>query len=117
MLCEGMILAIALFAGVNTNSGIFVIVHFNVFVFCKCNLYYSIKALFIFILKPKIKNKKMTNLVAPIKAVSSQRSEEIEPKAGIAIPNMRGQFAPKEGEIVLKLILPFRYLPTTKVQI
>ena len=59
----------------------------------------------------------MTNLVAPIKAVSSQRSEEIEPKAGIAIPNRKGQFAPKEGEIVLKLILPFRYLPTTKVQI
>ena len=31
---------------------------------------------------------------APIEAVSSQRSEEIEPKAGIAIPNTRGQFAP-----------------------
>ena len=38
----------------------------------------------------------MTNLVAPIKAVSSQRSEEIEPKAGIAIANSKGQFAPKE---------------------
>jgi hypothetical protein len=36
---------------------------------------------------------------APIKAVSSQRSEEIEPKAGIAIPNTRGQFAPKEKKI------------------
>ena len=31
---------------------------------------------------------------APIEVVSSQRSEEIEPKAGIAIPNTRGQFAP-----------------------
>jgi hypothetical protein len=36
----------------------------------------------------------MTNHSAPIEAVSSQRSEEIEPKAGIAIPNTRGQFAP-----------------------
>ncbi|CAN1552126.1 hypothetical protein MCEGE10_02218 [Flavobacteriaceae bacterium] len=36
----------------------------------------------------------MTNPVAPIKAVSSQRSEEIEPKAGIANPNREGQFAP-----------------------
>jgi hypothetical protein len=36
----------------------------------------------------------MTFLVAPIEAVSSQRSEEIEPKAGIAIPNTKGQFAP-----------------------
>jgi hypothetical protein len=41
----------------------------------------------------------MTNLVAPIEAVSSQRSEEIEPKAGIAIANRKGQFAPKEGEV------------------
>ncbi len=44
----------------------------------------------------------MTNLVAPIKAVSSQRSEEIEPKAGISIANSKGQFAPKETEAVLK---------------
>ena len=36
----------------------------------------------------------MITPVAPIEAVSSQRSEEIEPKAGIAIPNTRGQFAP-----------------------
>ena len=36
----------------------------------------------------------MNNPSAPIKAVSSQRSEEIEPKAGIAIPNTKGQFAP-----------------------
>jgi hypothetical protein len=34
---------------------------------------------------------------APIEAVSSQRSGEIEPKAGIAIANTRGQFAPKES--------------------
>jgi hypothetical protein len=45
---------------------------------------------------PKIQKKKMTNLVAPIEAVSSQRSGEIEPKAGIAIANSKGQFAPKE---------------------
>ena len=51
---------------------------------------------------PKIQNKKITNLVAPIKAVSSQRSEEIEPKAGISIANSKGQFAPKETEAVLK---------------
>ncbi len=44
----------------------------------------------------------MNNLVAPIKAVSSQRSEEIEPKAGITTPNSKGQFAPKETEVVLK---------------
>ena len=44
----------------------------------------------------------MTNLVAPIKAVSSQRSEEIEPKAGIAIANSKGQFAPKEIEVFIK---------------
>ena len=38
---------------------------------------------------------------APIEAVSSQRSEEIKPKAGIASPNTRGQFAPKEKFIVI----------------
>ena len=37
---------------------------------------------------------KTTFPLAPIEAVSSQRSEEIEPKAGIAIPEMREQFAP-----------------------
>jgi hypothetical protein len=42
----------------------------------------------------KFKNSKTTTPSAPIKAVSSQRSEEIEPKAGIEIPNTRGQFAP-----------------------
>ena len=50
-------------------------------------------------------NKKMNNPSAPIKAVSSQRSEEIEPKAGIAIPNTRGQFAPNEKNFL------FIYLP------
>jgi tellurite resistance protein len=59
----------------------------------------------------------MTNLVVPIEAVSSQRSGEIEPKAGIAIANRKGQFAPKEGEVVLKLILALGYLPITKVTI
>jgi hypothetical protein len=44
----------------------------------------------------------MTIPSAPIEAVSSQRSEEIEPKAGIATPNRKGQFAPKETEVVLK---------------
>ena len=52
--------------------------------------------------KPKIQNKKMNTPLAPIEAVSSQRSEEIEPKAGIAIANSKGQFAPKETEVVLK---------------
>jgi hypothetical protein len=33
--------------------------------------------------------------LAPIKAVSSQRSEEIKPKAGITIQKMPGQFASK----------------------
>ena len=59
----------------------------------------------------------MTFPLAPIKAVSSQRSEEIEPKAGIAIANRKGQFAPKEREVVLKLILALGYLPITKVTI
>jgi hypothetical protein len=36
----------------------------------------------------------MTNPSAPIEAVSSQRGEEIEPKAGIAIANTKGQLAP-----------------------
>ena len=36
----------------------------------------------------------MTNPSAPIEAVSSQRSEEIEPKAGIAITEKQEQFAP-----------------------
>ena len=44
----------------------------------------------------------MTNPSAPIEAVSSQRSEEIEPKAGISIANRKGQFAPKETEAVFK---------------
>jgi hypothetical protein len=30
----------------------------------------------------------------PIEPVSSQRSEEIKARAGIAIPNNKGQFAP-----------------------
>ncbi len=42
----------------------------------------------------------MNNPSAPIEAVSSQRSEEIQPKAGIATPNTRGQFAPKEKFMV-----------------
>ena len=36
----------------------------------------------------------MTNPPAPIEAVSLQRSEEIEPKAGIAIAERQEQFAP-----------------------
>jgi hypothetical protein len=36
----------------------------------------------------------MTTPVAPIEPISSQRSEEIKAKAGIAIANTRGQFAP-----------------------
>ena len=44
----------------------------------------------------------MTTPSAPIEAVSSQRSGEIEPKAGIAIATSKGQFAPKETEVVLK---------------
>ena len=44
----------------------------------------------------------MNTPLAPIEAVSSQRSEEIEPKAGISISNSKGQFAPKETEVVLK---------------
>ena len=44
----------------------------------------------------------MTILLAPMEAVSSQRSEEIEPKAGIAIPNTKGQFASKEKENAVK---------------
>jgi hypothetical protein len=50
---------------------------------------------YLFYLKiQKIKSKKMNNPSAPIEAVSSQRSEEIEPKAGIAIAEMQEQFAP-----------------------
>jgi hypothetical protein len=36
------ILASALFAGVNNNLGIFVIVRYNEFVFCKCKLYFGL---------------------------------------------------------------------------
>jgi hypothetical protein len=36
----------------------------------------------------------MTNPSAPIEAISSQRSEEIEPKAGIAIAERQERFAP-----------------------
>jgi hypothetical protein len=41
---------------------------------------------------------------APIEAVSSQRSEEIEPKAGIAIPNTRGQFAPNYISEIISIL-------------
>jgi tellurite resistance protein len=44
----------------------------------------------------------MTNPSAPIEALSSQRSGEIEPKTGIAIANSKGQFAPKEREVFIK---------------
>jgi hypothetical protein len=40
----------------------------------------------------------MISPLAPIEAVSSQRSEEIETKAGIANRNREGQFAPKEAQ-------------------
>ena len=36
----------------------------------------------------------MTTPSAPIEAVSSQRSGEIEPKVGITIADKKGQFAP-----------------------
>jgi hypothetical protein len=65
----------------------------TLFIF-KCSFNYSLKALFILFKNPKFKNSKMTNPSAPIKAVSSQRSEEIEPKAGIAIAERQEQFAP-----------------------
>ena len=52
------------------------------------------KAKFILFKKPKFKSKEMTTPSAPIEAVSSQRSEEIEPKAGIAIAERQEQFAP-----------------------
>ena len=42
----------------------------------------------------------MIILVAPIEVVSSQRSEEIEPKAGIELLKRKEQFAPKEIEII-----------------
>jgi DUF971 family protein len=49
----------------------------------------------LFLLKnPKNKSKNMTTPSAPIKAVSSQQSEVIESKAGIAIAERQGQFAP-----------------------
>jgi hypothetical protein len=48
----------------------------------------------------------MTFPSAPIEAVSSQRSEEIEPKAGITIANSKGQFAPKEIEVFIKNKIP-----------
>ncbi len=44
----------------------------------------------------------MTIPLAPIEAVSSKRSGEIEPKAGIAIPNTKGQSASKEKENAVK---------------
>jgi hypothetical protein len=47
------------------------------------------------LLNPKIKIKKMTFPIAPSKALSSQRSEEMEPKAGISIAERQGQFASK----------------------
>ena len=53
----------------------------------------------------------MTNPVAPIKVVSSQRSEEIKPKAGIANLNRQGQFGSyyctKKGSHIA--VRPFRY--------
>ena len=47
----------------------------------------------------------MSDPSAPMEAVSSQRSEEIKARAGIATPNTRGQFAPKEiknNEVILR---------------
>jgi len=37
----------------------------------------------------------MNHLIAPMELISSQRSEDIKAKAGIAILEMRKQFAPK----------------------
>ncbi len=47
----------------------------------------------------------MTNPLTPIEAVSSQRSEEIELKAGITTLNTKVQFVPKEKKFL------FTYLP------
>ena len=53
----------------------------------------------------KYKNKKMIRPLAPIEAVYSQRSEEIKPKAGIAIANTRGHFAQKTKKNPIKIYL------------
>ena len=46
----------------------------------------------------------MTIPSAPIEAVSSQRSEEIEPKAGIAIAERQGQFAPNYISEIISIL-------------
>jgi hypothetical protein len=55
--------------------------------------------------KSKYKNSEMTNPLTPIEAVSSQRSAEIELKAGITTLNTKVQFVPKEKKFL------FIYLP------
>ena len=49
----------------------------------------------------------MTFPLAPMEAVSSQRSGEIKPKAGITIANKKGQFAPTDFENWVSLQLEF----------
>ena len=50
MLCEGIILAIALFAGVNNPLGIFVIVHYNEFVFFVNVTFILVNRLFVYLI-------------------------------------------------------------------
>jgi hypothetical protein len=44
----------------------------------------------------------MTFFIAPIEPASSKRSAEIEARAGIAFPNTKGPFAPKEKIFLFK---------------
>ena len=50
MLCEGIILAIALFAGMNNPLGIFVIVHYNEFVFFVNVTFILVNRLFVYLI-------------------------------------------------------------------
>ena len=44
----------------------------------------------------------MTFFIAPMEPASSKRSEEIEARAGIAFPDTKGPFAPKEKIFLFK---------------
>lgn len=48
----------------------------------------------------KIKAIKIIFPIAPTKPASSQRSGEIEARAGIAFPNTKGPFAPNEKKFL-----------------
>ena len=102
--CEGIILAIALFAVVNNTLGIFVIVHYIEFVFCKCNLYYSTKGLFVFYFKSqKFKTRKWPFHQPRLRRYPRSEAKRLSRKRELQLQIVKGNSLQKKQKLYLKI--------------